>query len=152
MLTSDLPKLLSKPLWFYSSLLLTIFTFAIPELLDLIWWKIGFLPYVVWQLEQCFSECFEILSPAYRWREEDLFHFWRFSLLSFQSFFHHIKFNNSGTTKVKIVKNERDPPLFTGKLLIKFQNILRNTTQVIIRHRVKILFSGYTGFTMSVRL
>jgi hypothetical protein len=42
---------------------------------------------------------------------------------------------------VKIVKNERDPPLFTGKLLIKFQNILRNTTQVIIRHRVKILFS-----------
>ena len=36
-------------------------------------------------------------------------------------------------------KNERDPPLFTGKLLIK--NILRNTTQVIIRHRVKILFS-----------
>jgi two-component sensor histidine kinase len=42
---------------------------------------------------------------------------------------------------VKIVKNERDPPLFTGKLLIKFENILRNTTQVIIRHRVKILFS-----------
>ena len=38
-------------------------------------------------------------------------------------------------------KNERDPPLFTGKLLLKFQNILRNTTQVIIRHRVKILFS-----------
>jgi hypothetical protein len=37
--------------------------------------------------------------------------------------------------------NERDPPLFTGKLLIKFQNILRNITQVIIRHRVKILFS-----------
>jgi hypothetical protein len=34
-----------------------------------------------------------------------------------------------GTAKVKIVKNERDPPLFTGKLLIKFQNILRNTTQ-----------------------
>ena len=29
-------------------------------------------------------------------------------------------------------KNERDPPLFIGKLLIKFQNILRNTTQVII--------------------
>ena len=38
-------------------------------------------------------------------------------------------------------KNERDPPLFTGKLLIKYQNILRNSTQVIIRHRVKILFS-----------
>jgi protein involved in ribonucleotide reduction len=32
------------------------------------------------------------------------------------------------------VKNEKDPLLFTGKLLIKFQNILRNTTQVIIRH------------------
>jgi hypothetical protein len=50
-----------------------------------------------------------------------------------------IKSNNSGTAKVKIVKNEMDPPLFTGKLLIKFQNILRNTTQVIIRHRVKII-------------
>jgi hypothetical protein len=43
--------------------------------------------------------------------------------------------------KVKIVQNERDPPLVTGKLLIKLQNNLRNTTQVIIRHRVKILFS-----------
>jgi hypothetical protein len=62
---------------------LTIFTFAIPELLD---------------------------YPIFR----------------------HIKSNNSGTAKVKIVKTERDPPLFTGKLLIKFQNILRNTTQVII--------------------
>jgi hypothetical protein len=38
-------------------------------------------------------------------------------------------------------KNVRDPPFFTGRLLIKFQNILRNITQVIIRHRVKILFS-----------
>ena len=38
-------------------------------------------------------------------------------------------------------KNERGPPLFTGKLLIKVQNILRNITQVIIRHRVKIIFS-----------
>ena len=44
--------------------------------------------------------------------------------------------NNSGTAKMKIVKNESDPPLFTGKLLIKFQNILRNTTQVIVRHRI----------------
>jgi hypothetical protein len=47
-------------------------------------------------------------------------------------------------TKILLIvptKNERDPPLFTGKLLIKSQNILRNTTQVIIRHRVKIIFS-----------
>jgi hypothetical protein len=35
--------------------------------------------------------------------------------------FRHIKSNNSGTAKVKIVKNEKDPPHFTGKLLIKFQ-------------------------------
>jgi hypothetical protein len=28
-------------------------------------------------------------------------------------------------------KNERDPPFFTRKLRIKFQNVLRNTTQVI---------------------
>jgi hypothetical protein len=27
---------------------LMIFTFAVPELLDLIWRKIGCLPYVVW--------------------------------------------------------------------------------------------------------
>jgi hypothetical protein len=33
--------------------------------------------------------------------------------------FRHIKSNNSGTTKVKIVKKERDPPLFTSKQLIK---------------------------------
>jgi hypothetical protein len=45
------------------------------------------------------------------------------------------------TLPIVPTKNERDPPLFTGKLLIKFQKILRNTTQVIIRHWVKILFS-----------
>ena len=33
--------------------------------------------------------------------------------------FLHIK-SNSGTAKVKIVKNDRDPPLFTSKQLIKF--------------------------------
>jgi two-component sensor histidine kinase len=49
--------------------------------------------------------------------------------------------HTSWTLLIVSTKNERDPPLFTGKLLIKFQNILRNTTQVIIRHRVKILFS-----------
>ena len=50
--------------------------------------------------------------------------------------FRHIKSNNSGTAKVKIVKNERDPPLFTSKQLIKFKKILKNTTQVIVRHRI----------------
>jgi hypothetical protein len=35
--------------------------------------------------------------------------------------------------KVKIVKNKRDPPVFTSKQLIKFYKILRNTTQVIVR-------------------
>jgi hypothetical protein len=59
-------------------------------------------------------------------------------------FLRHIKSNNSGTAKVKIVKNERDPPLFTGKLLMKFQNILRNTTQVIIRHVLKF-YQQLTG-------
>ena len=33
--------------------------------------------------------------------------------------FRHIKSNNSGMEKVKIVKNERDPPLFTSKQLIQ---------------------------------
>jgi hypothetical protein len=36
----------------------------------------------------------------------------------------------SKTLLIVPTKNERDPPLFTGKLLIKFQNILRNTTQL----------------------
>jgi hypothetical protein len=49
-----------------------------------------------------------------------------------------------GTAKVKIVKNERDPPLFTGKLLIKFQNILRNTTHVIVQHRICLQTDGRT--------
>jgi hypothetical protein len=44
--------------------------------------------------------------------------------------------NNSGTAKVRIIKNERDPPLFTGELQIKFQNILKKTTQVIVWHRI----------------
>jgi hypothetical protein len=35
-------------------------------------------------------------------------------------------------------KTDRDLPLFNGKLLIKFQNILRNTIQVIIRHRIRL--------------
>jgi hypothetical protein len=34
--------------------------------------------------------------------------------------YRHIKSNNSGTAKVKIVKKERDHPLFTSKQLIKF--------------------------------
>jgi hypothetical protein len=58
--------------------------------------------------------------------------------------FCHIKCNNSGMARVKIVKNERGPPLFTGKLLIKFQNILRNTTQVIVRHRIYLQTDGRT--------
>jgi two-component sensor histidine kinase len=58
--------------------------------------------------------------------------------------FDHTSVQPISITKTLLIvptKNERDPPLFTGKLLIKFQNILRNTTQVIIRHRIKILFS-----------
>ena len=47
------------------------------------------------------------------------------------------------TSRIVPTQNERDPPLFTGKLLIKFQNILRNTTQVIIRHREKSHFPSY---------
>jgi hypothetical protein len=71
---------------------LTIFTFAVPELLDLIWWKIGFCP----------------------------------------TYFHSQNITDCSDQKWK-------GPSFTGKLLIKFQNILRNATHVIIWHRVKIL-------------
>ena len=41
-------------------------------------------------------------------------------LLPLVPIFRHIKSNNSGTAKVKIVKKERDPPLFTSKQLIIF--------------------------------
>jgi hypothetical protein len=37
-------------------------------------------------------------------------------------------------------KNERDPPLFSGKLLIKFQNILRNTSQVMVKRGGSLSF------------
>jgi hypothetical protein len=51
--------------------------------------------------------------------------------------------------KVKIVKNERDPPFITGKLLIKFQNILKNTTQDIIQNfdGIEMIAYGESIFT-----
>jgi hypothetical protein len=42
----------------------------------------------------------------------DDFHFCRSRVTGLDS-------NNSGTAKVKIVKNESDPPLFTSKQLIR---------------------------------
>jgi hypothetical protein len=48
------------------------------------------------------------------------------------------------TLQIVPTKNERDPPLFTGKLLIKFENILRNTTQVIIQNVLKF-YQQLTG-------
>ena len=44
---------------------------------------------------------------------------------------------------MKTVKNERDPPLFTSKQLIKFEKILRNTTQVIARHKICLQTDGH---------
>jgi hypothetical protein len=54
------------------------------------------------------------------------------------------------TAKVKIVKNERDPPLFTSKQLITFKKILRNTTQVIVRHRICLQTDGRTDMVKPV--
>ena len=45
---------------------------------------------------------------------------------------------------MKIVKKKRDPPLFTSKQLIKFYKILRNTTQVIVWHRICLQTDGRT--------
>jgi hypothetical protein len=53
--------------------------------------------------------------------------------------------NISGRAKVKIAKNEKNPPLFTSKQLIKFYKILRNTTQVIVRHRICLQTGGQTN-------
>ena len=44
--------------------------------------------------------------------------------------------------KMKIIKNKRDPPLITSKQLLKFKKILRNTTQVIVRHRICLQTDG----------
>jgi hypothetical protein len=46
---------------------------------------------------------------------------------------------------VKIIKNERDPPLFTGKLLIKFQNILRKFYQLLTgeERRIPLIFDDF---------
>jgi hypothetical protein len=86
----------------------------------------------------------------------DDFHFWRSRVIGLDMtenrgknpIFRHIKSNNSGMAKVKIVKNERDPPFITGKLLIKFQNILRNTIQDIVKRGGSL--SYLTIFTFAV--
>jgi hypothetical protein len=49
--------------WGRSLSFLTIFTLSVPELLDLIWRKIWFLPYVVWQLE---SNVFQNILKFYQ--------------------------------------------------------------------------------------
>ena len=53
---------------------------------------------------------------------------------------------------MKIVKKERDPPLFTSKQLIKFQKILRNTTQVIVWHRICLQTDGQTWWNQHTPL
>jgi hypothetical protein len=54
--------------------------------------------------------------------------------------------------KVKIIKNERDPPLFTGKLPIKFQNVSQNVLKFISSLPVKRggSLSYLTIFTIAV--
>ena len=42
------------------------------------------------------------------------------------------------TLPIVPTKNERDPPLFTGKLLIKFQNILRNILFSVISSPIRM--------------
>jgi hypothetical protein len=44
---------------------------------------------------------------------------------------------------VKIIKNEKDAPLFTGKLVIKFRVHYYTSRNEVV--------GGYIGFTMSVR-
>jgi hypothetical protein len=50
---------------------------------------------------------------------------------------------NKGSQGANIFLVLRDPPLFISKLLIKFQNILRNTTQVIVRHKICLHTNGH---------
>jgi hypothetical protein len=50
----------------------------------------------------------------------DDFHFCRSRVIGLNPNFRHITSNISGRAKVKIAKNERDPPLFTSKQLINF--------------------------------
>jgi hypothetical protein len=50
-----------------------------------------------------------------------------------------MSYDNLSSVSLNVLKFYQQ---LTGEeLLIKFQNIIRNTIQVIIRHRVKIIFS-----------
>ena len=52
--------------------------------------------------------------------------------------------------KVKIVKKERDHPLFTSIQLIKFLKDSKNTTQVIVRQRICLQTDGQTDMVKPV--
>jgi hypothetical protein len=62
-----------------------------------------------------------------------------------------MSYDNLSTVSQNVLKfyqqltgdERRDPPLFTSKQLIKFKNILRNTTQVIVRHRICLQTDGH---------
>ena len=87
--------------------------------------------YVVRQLELCFLESFKILSAVYWWREEDPFHFWRFSLLPFQSYwtwydgkwdFYPMSYDNMSSVSQNVLKfyqqltgEERRVPFIFGR-------------------------------------
>jgi hypothetical protein len=146
---------------------LTIFTSAVPELLDLIWRKIGFLPYVVSTHKTLFlisrrnilrnttqiiirhrvKILFSVISSPItlerqRWKSSKMKGILLSSPVSCWLLWAQLTkiypplptsvqpISITITLLIVLTKNERDPPLFTGKLLIKFQNILRNTTQV----------------------
>jgi hypothetical protein len=84
-----------------------------------------------------FLRMFWILSAAYRWREEDPFHFCCSRVIGLDMTENRIFTLCRTITWVVFLR------MFWNFIssLNKIQNILRNTTQVIIRHRVKILFS-----------
>ena len=57
--------------------------------------------------------------------------------------------NNSGTAKVKIVKNERDPPLFTSKQLIKLKQF--SETQLKLSYDIGFVYRRMDGRTDMVK-
>ena len=78
-----------------------------------------------------FLRMFEILLAAYRWRDEDPFHFWRFSLLPFQSYwtwydgkkdFYTMSYDNLSSVSQNVLKfyqqltgEERRVPFIFGR-------------------------------------
>jgi hypothetical protein len=88
-----------------------------------------------------FSECFEILSAAYPWREEDPFHFWQFSFYHMSIYTFKIKFYN--------VLNEETSYYTTACIKVI---VVKFNFKCINWHMIKWKLSKMKGILLSSRV